>query len=161
VAVMGVDRSDVDADVDEADEATSTQIVLEADVASIPAKPPGRGKASEVSILPCPLFPVEADIPPCPADVSFVPEADIGRRLADRGHDKLRCEEQSGSVRGRHGLDDEALFLCSLHWPAIIDPGRPLITISPFIISSMMSATFISRLVCPHQHLARAGKERR
>src|SRR3984893_7579365 len=43
------------------------------------------------------------------------PEADIGRRLADRGHDKLRCEEQSGSVRGGHSLDDEASILCSLH----------------------------------------------
>jgi hypothetical protein len=41
---MGVDRSDVDADVNEADEATSTQTGLEVDVVSIPAKTPGRGK---------------------------------------------------------------------------------------------------------------------
>jgi hypothetical protein len=38
---MGVDRSDVDADVNEADEATSTQTALEVDVASI--RPPRAG----------------------------------------------------------------------------------------------------------------------
>jgi hypothetical protein len=47
---MGVDRCDVDADVNEVDEATHTG--LEADVASIPAKPPGAGvRAGTVLVL--------------------------------------------------------------------------------------------------------------
>jgi hypothetical protein len=43
--------------VNEADEATSTQIVLEADVASIPAKPLVRGKAGAVSVTAMSAFP--------------------------------------------------------------------------------------------------------
>ena len=38
----------------------------------------------------------------------------------------------------------------SRHWSAMIDPSRRLITASaPSIISSMILATLISRLVCP------------
>ena len=44
-AVMRVNHSDVAGDVHKADEATSTQIVLQADVASIPAKPSDGVKA--------------------------------------------------------------------------------------------------------------------
>jgi hypothetical protein len=50
--VRGVDRFDVEADANEADEATSWQVVLKADAASIPAKPPGAGvRAGTVLVL--------------------------------------------------------------------------------------------------------------
>jgi hypothetical protein len=56
-AVMGVDRSDMDADVNEVDAATSTQTGLER------GEHPGEGprwgvKAGAVSVLPGPLFPL-------------------------------------------------------------------------------------------------------
>ena len=47
--MMGVDRFGVDADVNEADEATSTQTGLEVGVASIPGAP-GGVKAGAVSV---------------------------------------------------------------------------------------------------------------
>ena len=84
---MGVDRSDVDADVNEAYEATSTQTGIEVGAASIPAPLLGWGKGGcgfgievirgrFVMFAQCPVYPQQQTLP-------------------------HKCEEPAGSNLGR------------------------------------------------------------
>ena len=100
--MMGVDRSDVNEVVNEADEATSTQTGLEVGVASIPAPPEVGAKAGAVSVSrsfasvrPMSGLPSTADNFGPRRHFAFGPRTD-NSRMADRWDRARRTNREDG-----------------------------------------------------------------